>query len=440
MPIEESSYRQAGLEAGQVRVPVLPELSQFGPELQRGMTDPLAAAGQQGGKVYNENFFGDKGLALANMGPTLTRTLTPAATAIALIGQTSFNTWHDGVESIRVQTGALGKELDGLAESMEDVGERVTQPLSEIGDTLGYVTNKTELTGQPLEDLTTRLAHLSDLTDSELRPSTETYLKLFGAWRVETGEMADTLDYFYRASQVAGRGPEELASDVLNARSVLQGLGFDLEESVALSANFGGSFTKLYGGMRIAVSQLSEENRNVPKAFAESIESIEDAGSAAAANRKAIELFGSRAGPELAHLIREGKFSLADFNAELSRNQSGIEDTYGDMRTLGDRLAELRNKVAGFIGGAGQPIATVATIVAGVGPSITGFSKLLGPPITRLRAVQAAAALAGEKLSLMGAASDLAIMKIGKMSAILAVAATAWKVYSSERDEGLTAD
>lgn len=427
MPIEESSYRQAGLEAGQVRVPVLPELSQFGPALEKGMTDPLAAAGEQGGKIYNENFFGGKGLDLQSLGSTLTKTLTPAAGAIALIGQTSFNTWHDGVESIRVQTGALGKDLDRLTDSMEDVGGRVTQPLSEIGDTIGYVTQKTELTEQPLEDLTTRLAHLADITDAELKPSTETYLKLFGAWRIETDEMADSLDFLFRASQIAGRGPEELASDVLTARASLQALNIDFEESIGLASNFGGSFSKLYGGLRIAVGKLSEENRNVPKAFEESIDSIENAGSAAASNRKAIELFGSRAGPELALLIREGKFSLVDFNKELGRNQSGIEDTYDDMRTLGDQFAELRNQVAGAIGGAGQPIATVATIAAGAGPAITGVGAAIEWTKNRLLPYQMAAGRAGKSTSMLNAASVAAVGGLGKLG-IAAAGVAAWQI------------
>ena len=75
-------------------------------------------------------------------------------------------------------------------------------------------------------------------------------------------------------------------------------------------------------------------------------EQIKNAKSPTEATRKAIELFGSRAGPDMAAAIREGRrFEIGELSAALLESQGAIERNSAATKTFGDRWIETKNQV-----------------------------------------------------------------------------------------------
>jgi hypothetical protein len=93
---------------------------------------------------------------LNKIGGILNRTVTPAALA-AVVAIKSF---QDGQDSLRTETGATGAQLDGLSESMVNVGNQVPTSLGKIGQVMGDLNVRTGQTGPGLERLTKQLVDL----------------------------------------------------------------------------------------------------------------------------------------------------------------------------------------------------------------------------------------------------------------------------------------
>lgn len=295
-----------------------------------------------------------------------------ASAAISAAAGLAFHSWHEGFEALRTQTGATGDELDDLMTSFNNVVGTVKASMGDIGQVMGYISQKTGLTGEALEDLTRKVIMLAEVTGADATQSVESLVKLMQSWNIETKDQAGALDLIYAAYQKTGTGIDVISESSLKARSLLEQLGFGFDESIALAAKFGGTFDQVFAGMKVALVKLSEDPAitDVPAAFQKLVEEIENAGSASEANSLAVELFGKRAGLQLATAIREGKLSVADFVAELHNSHDTIEQAHDDTLTLVDRLKMMKDHFIAVLGPATQWISTIAGIVPIVGPTI----------------------------------------------------------------------
>lgn len=351
-----------------------------------------------------------------------------ASAAIAAAAGLAFHSWHDGFEALRTQTGATGKELDGLMDSFKNVVGTVKASMGDIGEVMGFIHAKTGLTGEDLEELTRKVIQLAEVTGADATQSVGSLVKLMQSWNIETRDQAVALDLIFAAYQRTGTGIDQIAENSLKARALLQQLGFTFEESIALAAKFGSGFDQVFAGMKVALVNLSKDPaiKDVPTAFEEIVKSIQNAGSAAEANRKAIDLFGARSGPYLAAAIREGKLSVSDFVQELKNSHDTIEQAHDDTLTLADRLLMLKDHFIAMLGPATQWIATIAAIVPSIAPMTAGIKSaalaISGMTVASITNSTAVVAMGVAWLGLVAIAGSVAAA-IGVV--VLAVAAVA---------------
>jgi hypothetical protein len=339
--------------AGVVYLDVLPNLKGFQSQVQGGM----------------------KGL-----GSSLTRSLTPVAAGIAVAWGSAFQSVDEGLDSIRVATGATGDELKGLEGSAKRVAGQVTQPFSEVGKTMGDLAARTGLTGKPLEDLTKQVLNLAKITGGDAQASVAGLTRVFGDWGVESEDQAATMDMLFRASQETGIGIDQLSGNVVRFGAPLRQMGFSLEESAGLFGKFekeGVNSQLVVGSMRIALGKLAREGvKDVPAAFKGIIKSIKNAGSVGEANAQAMELFGARAGPDMAAAIREGRFDIEELFNQIKGGKDTISTATKDTEDLGDSFAKIKNKVVAVLGPFGEIGSVIFGAVAAIGPMIFGLGAL----------------------------------------------------------------
>ncbi|MGH2710621.1 MAG: phage tail tape measure protein [Actinomycetota bacterium] len=320
---------------------------------------------------------------LQGLGRTLTRTLTPAALAIGALFAKSFAEWDRGVDAIRVGTGATGKALEALEGSMKSVAGKVTSSLGDVGEAMADLQTRTGQTGKPLEDLTKQFLDLERITGEAADSTIPSITRLFGDWSIATEDQAATMDKLFRASQVSGVGIQTLSELMVQFGSPLRQLGLDFDTTAAMFARFeqeGVNIQTAMPGLRMALKNFAEAGREPAPALLETIEQIKNAATTAEANTIAFEVFGTRAGPDLAAAIREGRFELDEYIGVIAGGTDTIQTAAADTLDLSDKFKMLANQVMAALGPVGEIGAIFFGVLAAIGPLVFGLSQL-GPAL-----------------------------------------------------------
>jgi TP901 family phage tail tape measure protein len=323
----------AELEAGRAFVDLVPRLQAgFGNAVDKELDGPL---GRIKGKV------GGLGKAIGlGLGAGV------AAGAGALYAASL--TIDGALDTIRLKTGQTGETLAGLETSFRNVGRTVPDDLGKVGQAIGELNQRTGLTGAALETLATQELALARITDSDLGATIETTTRLFGDWSVATADQGKTLDELFRASQATGVGVNDLSASLVQFGGPLRQLGFSLQESAALIGKFekeGVNTELVLGSLRIALGKMAKAGEAPAATLQRTIKEIKNAGDAGKANALALELFGARAGPDMAAAIREGRFEVDSLVKTISGGKETILGAAADTDDAGEAFARLKNKV-----------------------------------------------------------------------------------------------
>lgn len=312
---------------------------------------------------------------MGSVGKTLTRTLTPAAVGFGAFALHAFNESDTALDTLRASTGATGKELNRLENSFANVAGKVSAPLSHVGEVMAELAKRTDLTGHSLEALTKRFL---DLERMGQQASVETVTRVFGDWSISTGKQTEALDALFVASQKTGPSIDAIGQLIVKYGAPLRQLGFGFEESAALLGKFekeGVNTQLVLGSLRIALGNIAVAGEPVIETFQRAVEEIQNAGSTSEANTKAIELFGKRAGPDMAAAITEGRFELGRLVQQVKDSQGATESAAKATLDWTDKLLMLRNRAQAIVGPVGEMGFAISGVAAGVGPAATGVSK-----------------------------------------------------------------
>jgi phage-related minor tail protein len=289
------------------------------------------------------------GRSMQSAGRTLTRGLTVPLVGVGAAAIKSATTVEGAYATIRSGTGATGKKLDGLKGSFDRVFTNVPESADTVGGAIADLNTRLGLTGQPLEDMTQQMLALSRITKTDVSNNIRTATRVFGDWGVEVGDQAGTLDMMFKASQTTGISLDQLNENLVKFGAPMRQMGFGLEDTTALLSKFeqeGVNSELVMGSMRIALGRMAKEGvTDSGEALRIMTERIKTAGSTGEANALALEMFGARAGPDMAAAIREGRFDIDELVASLGASGETIMGAAEDSETFGDRMRELGNKL-----------------------------------------------------------------------------------------------
>lgn len=311
--------------------------------------------------------------------------------ALAALGAAAFKVGLDFEESsktIRAGTGATGAELEDLEASAKGVFGQVDESIGEVSKTLADLNTATGATGPTLEKLTEQMLDLTDLGVGFSGEVTN-LTRVYGDWRIAIEDAAEANDYLFKVAQSTGIGVDDLANKIVQFGAPMRQLGFDFEESAALMGEWhkkGVNTETVMAGMRIGLANLSEAGGDVPAAFQAAIESIENAGTTAEANSIAFEIFGKRAGADMAAAIRDGRFSLDELMATLDASGDTIASVAKETETFGEKFSTVFNKAMAFVeplgsalvDGLGAGLDTANDAITAAGDSWDTWSEKLG--------------------------------------------------------------
>ena len=253
-------------------------------------------------------------------------------------------------------------------------------------------------------------------------------------------EYTSVLDALTTASQASGISIDALTGNITKYGAPMRALGYTTEESIAIFASWekAGVNTEIaFSGMKKAISNFSAEGKDAKVEFKKTLEEIAKCPDIASATTKAIEVFGTKAGPDLADAIKGGRFEFEEM-LKLVESSSGQLDAsfeatmdpadkakvalnnltlagaaLGDViqsalgpvfESLADILKDFTEWFKNLNPEIRQTIVFVGGIIAAVGPLLVLIGALAGPISTAL------GLFAKFKLALFGTAEQAGMM------------------------------
>ncbi|MED5015939.1 hypothetical protein P9847_01325 [Paenibacillus chibensis] len=321
----------------------------------------------------------------------MTSTLKTAAGALAGlyvvkkgidVGKTLINQYQSAFRTIKTGTGAAGKDLDGLMNSYHNLGSVVPDDLKNVASALSDFNTRTGATGKVLEDLSGKALSLTAIANADLGETIKQSTRMFGDWSVPIEKGGETLDKLYIASQSTGIGVEALAEKMTTFGGPLRQMGFDFETSMALMGKWekeGVNAELVLGSLRIALGKMAKAGvKDTNKALNIVIDKVKKAKTTGEATALAMEAFGSKAGPDMAAAIREGRFELGKLAEALKTAKGAIDKDFADTETLDDKIQTIKNKFLVAAEPLGKAAAdAIGGVLASAGTELTSAGNKL---------------------------------------------------------------
>lgn len=285
------------------------------------------------------------------LGPIIQKSAMVGGAALVGLGALAVKSGMDiqsSVNTIKVGTGATGEALEGLVDDWKAVSRSVPGNIKDVAGALADLNTRLNLSGEPLQHMTKQFVDLSRITKTDLSGNIETITRTFGDWGVATENQSEALDKLFSVSQKTGPPVKKIGELMVMYGAPLRQMGFSFDEAAAMMGKFekeGVNTQLVMGSLRIGLVNMAKAGEDPTEAFGRIVDEIKNMSSTADANLRAIELFGSRAGPDMAAAIREGRFEIEELAASLGDSQGAIARTSEDTMTFGDKLSRLKNSI-----------------------------------------------------------------------------------------------
>lgn len=265
----------------------------------------------------------------------------------------TFNEFQESQKILVQATGASGKALKELSDSVLHLQSSVNQSQNEIASAVGEVNTRLGLTGEELEKTTENYLKFATVTGQEGKQAIADNIRLFNIWGVSTQDQAFYLDQLALAGQATGVDVGALTKNLTDNQIALEQMGFGLTESIALLSNFekeGINAEQALAAMKIGIAKLVEDGKTPSEAINTLVESIKNAKTEAEGMQIALETFGQRGGLAMYNAIRSGTLSIEEFSKSLNNAKGTVNETHKNMETFGEWISRVFSGVmASFV-------------------------------------------------------------------------------------------
>lgn len=314
-------------------------------------------------------------------------------------------TFDEVEDTIRVGTGAIGDDLDGLVDSAKNVGTTVPAQFEDIGPVIADLNTRLGLTGPVLETVASQYLEAGRILgeDVDIQSSTAA----FTAFGIEGEAVSGAMDTLFRVSQGTGVGINDLTASIQKQAPALDMLGFSFDQSAALIGTLdkaGMDADKTLAGMSKGLVTLAKDGEEPQAAFQRvtgEIEGLINKGDQAAALDLASTLFGTKGATQFVGAIKSGSLSMEALNAAAMGTGDTILGAGAATMDAAEKWDLLKNKalvalepIGSFIfNSLGVALDWVMNLVdsvnfdafsAGIGP-LTGIGELIGGLVTAIR-------------------------------------------------------
>jgi phage-related minor tail protein len=264
-------------------------------------------------------------------------------------------------------------QMDALAGTAGAVGVS----FDEITATGTAVAQQFGLTGDAGRALTEDILEYAKVTGADASDAALQLEDSLAAMGLGAESAAGLMDMLVASSQTYGTsaGPDSLAV-LQDIGPALQAMGMELGDGVELLNAFevaGVDAGTASGALKKAIGEL-EPGQNLDALIAR-IGAIEDPLERAQA---ATEVFGKKAGPQMAALIKPGMTSLNDFGISAEEAAGATGKAAEDMLTTSDKIRGFLDKLGAGARELGQQFGPAVTAMGTIGAAASPFISKIG--------------------------------------------------------------
>lgn len=317
---------------------------------------------------------------LTTTGKVLTTGVTlPIATAAAYAVK-SFNEVDDGADIVIEKTGATGEAAKELEAIYKQVAKEIPGEFNDIGSAVGEINTRLGFTGDKLKTASKDFLKFARVNKADVNTAVQLVTRAMGDASIPADEYKTVLDAVTVASQKSGISIESLTTNLAKYGAPMRALGLGLKDSIALFAAWekSGVNTEIaFSGMKKAISNWGKAGKDSRIEFAKTLQDIKSAPDIAAATTKAIEVFGAKAGPDLADAIKGGRFEVSEYMEALANAGGTVDNTYNEIIDGTDEAKLAIQNIKVSFSELGEKIVTTA------GPALQSLAKDIGWLIDR---------------------------------------------------------
>ena len=334
--------------------------------------------------------------------------------AVGAASIAAFNEVDEGADNAIKATGATGEVAKELEEAYSNVAGSIVGDFGDIGSALGEVNTRFGFTGGELETATQKFLEFSNVTGMDATTAVQKVSRYMGDAGIKSSEYESVLDNLTVAAQASGISMDTLAENLTKYGAPMRALGFETEESIAIFSSWekAGVNTEIaFSGMKKAIGTWSKEGKDSRVEFKKTLDEIAKSPDIASATTKAIEVFGQKAGPDLADAIKGGRFEYEDMLKVIEGSEGALSSTFdgtvdggyqmelamqnakiaagevGDtlsttLAPIVDSASEKLKSFAGWWSGLSEKtqktIITITAVVAAIGPVLIVLGSVAG--------------------------------------------------------------
>lgn len=250
--------------------------------------------------------------------------------------------FDEGRDNLIKATGAIGEQADELTAAYSQAAKSVVGDLGDIGSAVGEVNTRFGYTGDKLSEVSEDFLKFSNITGVDAVDAVRGVARALESSGEDLDSYGSLLDKIAAASQSSGISAGTLTEALTKNGAQMRSLGFDLDGTIALLAQFeksGVNSETAITGLKKATGAWAKDGKDAQEELQKTITAIRNATDETKAAEIAVDAFGSKAGTELADAIRRGGFEFGSF-AEIVSNASGtVSNTYEETQSGLDKIS-----------------------------------------------------------------------------------------------------
>lgn len=284
--------------------------------------------------------------------------------AAGTAGVASYKEVKVGLDNVIKATGATDEAAKGLETTYKNIASNSGDDFGVIGSTLGEVNTRFGFLDKKAEECTKTFLEFARINNTDATKSVQLVSRAMGDAGIKADDYKLILDQLTVAAQASGISIDKLTENLTKYGAPMRALGFDTKESIAIFASWekAGVNTEIaFSGMKKAISNWSSAGKDARKEFKKTLEEIGKCPDIASATTKAIEVFGQKAGPDLADAIKGVRFEYSDFLNVIEKSEGTVSKTFNQITDGTEDAAIAMNNAKLASAELGKTIMTNAT-------------------------------------------------------------------------------
>ena len=336
----------------------------------------------------------DVGEGMTKVGDFLSKGVTAPIVGLAGASIAAFKQVDKGMDIIVTKTGASGEALEDMQNRAKDLATTIPTDFETAGSAIGEVNTRFGLTGDALEDLSGQFIKFAQINGTDVSSSIDSVQKAMDAFGLQASDASGFLDTLNVVGQNTGISMDTLTSLMTTNATAFQELGLGASDAANLLGTLeksGIDTSTVMTGLKKAQAEAAKEGTDMSTVLQQAFSSSGDA----------VDIFGSKAGPQLYAAMQSGVLSLDNFTASsdgLNSSMGSVSDTFTNTLDPIDQWQLTLNQLQITGAELGNSIATVAmpvlqelgTKVQEVGEWFNGLSEDQQQTIVKTLAVAAA--------------------------------------------------